>query len=547
TADGHCYSCGSAGSFYRKAPVVVAAFTSSSTAVCAGSTVHYTDQSSGPATAWNWTFEGGVPASSSLQNPVVTYPSPGAYDVTLVVYKDASSSTSVKPDFIQVDSPVTAAPSQPLGPTDICGMFEYEYTSTAVPSATSYSWIVNPVEAGTITAAGTTGTLTASNVWQGAFTIKVAGTSACGVGPQSAALNVALHHQPYTYSLFSGGGYCNGQTGYEIKLEDSETGVIYQLYKDGVASGSPVPGTGEMLSFGLQPVGTYTVTSANGICSAAMQGASTNYLIDPPAAATQPSGPAVTCNNVPSTFTATFPSNGFALLWTLSPASAGTVSQPTLTSAQVTWNPAFSGSATVAVQGQNECGNGPVSPALSITVNAVPTPFASGSTSVCKTQEITYTTPPNASNTYVWAVNGGTISSGQGSNQITVIWGYPGTGTVLVTETSATGCTGSSQILTVTISECTGMADHQAESINIYPNPASDQLNISFSPQMKSVDKIIICNYLGQVVYQSTAISLQVNNMLKVDVSFLNSGTYLLKVISEYETLTKVFIKNNTH
>ena len=42
-----------------------------------------TTNSTGIPTAWAWTFPGGTPATSTLQNPTVTYNTAGTYDVTL--------------------------------------------------------------------------------------------------------------------------------------------------------------------------------------------------------------------------------------------------------------------------------------------------------------------------------------------------------------------------------------------------------------------------------------------------------------------------------
>ncbi|MDX5435602.1 MAG: PKD domain-containing protein [Pontibacter sp.] len=54
------------------------------------------------AKEWHWEFEGGVPATSTQQNPVVTYPQPGKYHVRLTVSNDLVSSTEVKEDFVHV-------------------------------------------------------------------------------------------------------------------------------------------------------------------------------------------------------------------------------------------------------------------------------------------------------------------------------------------------------------------------------------------------------------------------------------------------------------
>lgn len=72
-----------------------------------GSSVTYTDQSTdngGPAiTAWSWTFEGGTPATSTLQNPVIQYNTVGTYDVELTVTNADGSNGELKEDYIQVN------------------------------------------------------------------------------------------------------------------------------------------------------------------------------------------------------------------------------------------------------------------------------------------------------------------------------------------------------------------------------------------------------------------------------------------------------------
>ncbi len=543
TTDGIAYICGSQGWFYRKAPELTAAFSASNTTICNGTSVQFTDLSVGSPTSWNWTFEGGTPATSTLQNPSVTYATAGVYDVSLTVMQGSISNTVSNTNMIHVDAPVTSAPAQPVGPVGICGSFNYNYTTTSVPAATSYIWAATPASAGSFSGTGTTGTLAASNTWNGPFTITVSGSNACGTGPASSTLNVELTFQPNPYSLFSGGGYCNGQAGYEIKLEDSDVSVDYQLYKDGVASGAVIPGTGNTLSFGFQTVGTYTASGVNGACSANMQGASTVYFIDPPAAATQPDGPASTCNNVPSTFTAALPANGFTLLWTLNPASAGTVTQPTLTTAVVNWNPAYDGTVNITVQGQNECGNGTASPAHTITVNALPAPSASGNTSVCKNQETTYTTVSNSGSSYSWVVTGGSIQSGQGSNEINVLWGNPGTRTAAVTETSAAGCTELSPLLTVDVDACTGLNENNSEFLRIYPNPASDHLNIALKAEFKTSVEIAIYNTTGQLVRKFSKVNANNTNELRLDISDLTPGVYMIRILDENQLISKSFVK----
>ncbi|MBK9461684.1 MAG: DUF1501 domain-containing protein [Sphingobacteriales bacterium] len=64
-----------------------------------------------------------------------------------------------------------------------------------------------------------------------------------------------------------------------------------------------------------------------------------------------------------------------------------------------------------------------------------PTPVITGSSAVCiGTQN--YSVPATAGHTYVWDVVGGTILSGQGTNQIQVQWSSGTVGTVSVTEST---------------------------------------------------------------------------------------------------------------
>lgn len=71
--------------------------------VCSDIPVTFTDLSTGNPTSWLWTFDGGNPATSTDQNPVVTYDTPGTYDVQLVATNSFGTGTTVvKNDFITI-------------------------------------------------------------------------------------------------------------------------------------------------------------------------------------------------------------------------------------------------------------------------------------------------------------------------------------------------------------------------------------------------------------------------------------------------------------
>jgi|GEM_PF-2771206 len=76
------------------------------------------------------------------------------------------------------------------------------------------------------------------------------------------------------------GHYCQGSQGAQLVLSGSQTGINYQLYYKGNAVGPVVNGTGNPLSFGYFPAGTYTVSaiSASNPCSAVISDTSTIIL-----------------------------------------------------------------------------------------------------------------------------------------------------------------------------------------------------------------------------------------------------------------------------
>ncbi|WP_314513943.1 M43 family zinc metalloprotease [Xanthocytophaga agilis] len=71
--------------------------------VLRGGKVTFTDLSANLPTQWQWTFEGGNPSTSTSQNPVVTYDTPGKFNVTLVATNSIGSSAPlVRTDYIEV-------------------------------------------------------------------------------------------------------------------------------------------------------------------------------------------------------------------------------------------------------------------------------------------------------------------------------------------------------------------------------------------------------------------------------------------------------------
>jgi PKD repeat protein len=123
-------------------PPVTAAFAANPTSGQAPLAVQFTDQSSGPVTAWNWRFGDG--STSSAQNPSHTYSGAGTFTATLTVTGNSGQSSSVS-HTITVTAPpppsiVTVVASQPLATSLTPGVFTLRRTGGDTSSSLSVSY-----------------------------------------------------------------------------------------------------------------------------------------------------------------------------------------------------------------------------------------------------------------------------------------------------------------------------------------------------------------------------------------------------------------------
>lgn len=115
---------------------LLANLTSDLTEVCEMDEVNFMDMSVGNITSWNWTFEGGDPATSTEQNPTVTYNEQGTYDVELTVSDGTNSNTMLLEDYILV---LMTPPAMLLPFDDVCvGWPAFELTGGS-PAGGEYS------------------------------------------------------------------------------------------------------------------------------------------------------------------------------------------------------------------------------------------------------------------------------------------------------------------------------------------------------------------------------------------------------------------------
>lgn len=92
-----------------------AGFSTTTTTICQGRTIQFSDLSAAGTNSWNWTFPGGTPSSSTAQNPVVTYNTTGTYSATLT----AGDGTNTDSYTSGVIISITSTPVLNLGVTQV--------------------------------------------------------------------------------------------------------------------------------------------------------------------------------------------------------------------------------------------------------------------------------------------------------------------------------------------------------------------------------------------------------------------------------------------
>ena len=136
-------------------PRVVAGFSAQPLTGPAPLTVRFADQSTGSPTLWNWTFQeawnisflqsgtSGPYATSTEQNPVITFTDPGTYNIWLTVSNVYGSSDVVRYGYVTVTEPYNISTDDILVRTAKPGYLEADSSAQFVVSGTPAAITVN--------------------------------------------------------------------------------------------------------------------------------------------------------------------------------------------------------------------------------------------------------------------------------------------------------------------------------------------------------------------------------------------------------------------
>lgn len=86
--------------------------------------------------------------------------------------------------------------------------------------------------------------------------------------------------------------------------------------------------------------------------------------------------------------------------------------------------------------------------------------------------------------------------------------------------------------------------DKTVPTINLYPNPTTNFICIQWISQEKSTASILVKSLSGMTLKNQSSTILVGKNDLKVDVSTLPKGLYIINIVLGEQTITERFIKN---
>jgi PKD repeat protein len=187
-------------SFEFTPPPLAAEFSANPTNVCTGGSATFTDLSTGSPTSWSWSFPGGTPSTSTAQNPVVTYSTPGVYNVSLTVSNGTTNDTETKTNYITVAN-ITA--NFTGTPTTVVIGNTVTFTDNTSCNPTSWSWSFPGGTPSASTAQNPV--VTYSTV--GTYDVTLVATNASGSDTEVKTAYITVTEVPLNYCASQGNNY----------------------------------------------------------------------------------------------------------------------------------------------------------------------------------------------------------------------------------------------------------------------------------------------------------------------------------------------------
>lgn len=493
---------------YRKEIVVTdnvltAAFQADQTNYCETAVVNFTDMSTANPQAWEWTFEGGSPATSTERNPQgITYSTPGQYNVTLKVTKGTEVNEITLPAYIVV----TAYPVAPV--VTSAGVCVGQENTTLVAEGANVRWYSDEALTNMV---GEGNTYVSKETLPGVYTYYVTATNdIC----QSAASTATFTIAEYPVVTFSAVAPVCITTAAFTFGEVTPAGGVFE--GNGIVE--------NMFNPSVAGAGTHTIkyiyTNETGCSDTAEQAVTVIAVPD----VTLSQIASICENGTPFTLTGGLPEGGV---------------YSGLGVANGDFDPSVVGAGSASVTyTYTDPTTGCLNEAAS-NFEIYPKPVSGlvADTTICHNWTITLDGTVEGA-TYAWSTGATTATISIDSTGI----GLQGSKEITLTLTSDKGCV-NTQTALVEVQNCTGVNELAGlTSLEIYPNPVSDNLNIKMETILRTDVKIEVINSYGVKVYQSPSYTVEGAFNTSFSVNDLPSGAYFIMVKTNDKTITRKIV-----
>ena len=361
-----------------------AAFTADKNEICVGESIQFIDQSTTVIEDRIWTFPGGNPASSSLENPIVTYTTAGNYDVSLEVSNISGTGTLILGGFVQV----TGAPEATIGGVSING--NIISLSDVSQGTTSSLWMLPD---GETSEDSNINFIAPSN---GFYTFELVSSNHCGQSTTSITVEVTAYPTPSF--ITSGSAGC---APFEVQFTDeSANGEEYFWTFEG---GTPATSTERNPLVTYENPGSYNV-----ILKVTNQFGTTETLFNQ--YITVGTSPVIDIDIQVNGFVTRFVNNTMnatSQSWDFGDGSTSTMRSPLHTYTE-------EGEYTVTLTSVNDCGETTETFIVNIKNNVPVASFSQSQLAACAPTEVEFKDESNNDPTFwSWVFEGGTPETSQ--------------------------------------------------------------------------------------------------------------------------------------
>ncbi len=338
------------------------------------------------------------------------------------------------------------------------------------------------------------------------------------------------------YNVVGGGSYCQMTipSGVQVKLDSSQVGYNYQLFRNGNAQGNPIAGTGNALTWDNVSSGNYTVQAISGTSFIPMNGTAYVYENSAQHVTVSLLNPVTSsCQGVSVTFTANGINGGTtpSYQWIVNGANVGTNNY------QYSYVPANNDTIKCIFTSSLTCNDGPATSiphVITVSPNVTATlAITADSTTIHAGSLVTFTataTHAGSAPVYEWKVN----NQGVGTNNSTFAYNPLNNDAVYCKLTSNESCVTNSPVTsnTITINATLSINENGQLGLKIYT--ANSQL-IVLNESNGIIRDIAIMNLLGQQVFHKSVNTVNAENIALN----LIPSTYVVRVTTDKGIVTQ--------